>query len=272
MTIFKRGIKNNDFLIKLNNLYSDKNSFWHKMVNDKDLFIAIRDEYLNVYYKGQNLCKLSFRNGLIKGETHKTYLGGLNQGYFISKNGLISNKKAKIKNLSELDSIKENIKNCIGKEKRESYKEVLDDKNCVIDVEITLVRNKVLNPKNQSDYEISSIDYLSLEMNKLVFYEAKHFSNSEIRSKTSPKVFKQIDRYKRELHNHKIELLNSYKVVLQNLKDLKLLKKQLDIKGLEIDINPNLIVFGIDKNESEDSHLQKLRNRFGKRLILKYKR
>ena len=271
MTIFKRGINNNDFLNALNSLYSDNCSFWYKMVNDKDLFIAIRDEYLNVYLKGQSLCKLSYNKGLIKGETHKKYLGVLSPGYFVSKNGLILNDKAKIKYLSELDSIKENVKNYIGKEKFESYKEVMDNKNCVIDVEISLVRNKVPRPKKHSDYEISSIDYLSLEKNKLVFYEAKHFTNSEIRLGTTPKVFKQIDRYERELQNHKNEIIKSYKIVLQNLKDLKLLKKQSDAIGFEIDFNPYLIVFDIDKNETEDIHLQKLRNRFGKRLILKYK-
>lgn len=271
MAVFKRGITNSEFIKALNNLYSDKTSFWYKIVNDNDLFIAIRDEYLSVYFKGQSLCKLSFHEGVIKGETHKKYLGVCSSGYFVSNDGLIINEDAKIRHLSELESIKENIRNYVGKEKFESYKEVMDEKNRVIDVEITMIKNKVSNPQKHSDYEISSIDYLSLEKNKLVFYEAKHYSNPEIRSRTTPKVFEQVDRYERALHNHKNEILHSYKTILKNLSDLKLLKKGSYTKDLEIDFNPYLIVFDIDKKENADGHLQKLRSHFGNRLILKYK-
>ena len=46
MAKFKRGIENQKFIDALNKLFSDKSSFWYNMVNDQDLFIAIRDEYL----------------------------------------------------------------------------------------------------------------------------------------------------------------------------------------------------------------------------------
>ena len=57
---FKRGIKNPKFIDALNVLYADKTSFWYKMVNNPQLYIAIRDNYINVYYKGQSLCKLAY--------------------------------------------------------------------------------------------------------------------------------------------------------------------------------------------------------------------
>lgn len=273
MSIFKRGIHNQQFLNALDTLYSDKNSFWYKMVNDNELFIAVRNESLNVYYNGQSLCKLSFnqRKKHIKGETHKKYLGITNKGYFTSHNGVILNEKSIIKNLAEIDSIKKNVKKHIGKEKFESYKQIMNRDKCVIDVEITLIKDKVPNPKKRSDYKISSIDYLSLEKNKLVFYEAKHNTNSEIRSRTTPKVFEQIERYEKELVQHKNEILNSYKLVLQNLIDLNILKNQFIPNKFEINFNPFLIVFDVDKNENNDKHLQKLRKHLGERLILKLK-
>ena len=273
MSIFKRGIYNQQFLNALDTLYSDKNSFWYKMVNDSELFIAIRNESLNVYYNGQSLCKLSFnkRKKHIKGETHKKYLGITNKGYFTSHNGVILNEKSIIKNLAEIDSIKKNVKNHIGKEKFESYKQIMNRDKCVIDVEITLIKDKVPNPKKRSDYKISSIDYLSLEKSKLVFYEAKHNTNSEIRSRTTPKVFEQIERYEKELVQHENEILNSYKLVLQNLIDLNILKNKFIPNKFEINLNPFLIVFDVDKNESKVKHLQNLRKHFGERLILKLK-
>ena len=74
MSNFKRGIRNPDFISALNNLLSNSQSFWHKIVNDKSLFIAIRDEKINVYHKGNSVCKLWFEKGKVIGETHYKYL------------------------------------------------------------------------------------------------------------------------------------------------------------------------------------------------------
>jgi len=268
MSTFKRGISD-EFVEALNRLYEDENSFWYKIVNDNDLFIAIRDGYLNVYYKGQSLCKLSYVKSCVKGETHKKYLGFSGKGYFSSKNGVISNENAKIKDLSETDSIKEYIEGYIGKEKLESYAEILGNDINVIDVEITFVKDKVPNPIRKADYETSSIDYLALKGDSLVFYEAKHFSNSEIRSRNTPKVFGQISRYEDALIEHENEILSTYEKVLQNLKDLNILNGlSLPIK-LKIDYSPRLIVFDVPMGVAKDAHLNKLRMKFAKRLILK---
>ena len=140
MAIFKRGIENQDFMDALNDLYSNKSSFWYKMVNDQDLFIAIRDESLNVYFNGQSICKLEYSNGAIKGQTHKKYLGVEDDKYFSSFNGIVTDQNAVIKNLADLDAIKANIKKYFGKEKLASYGEVLGKEKRVIDVEVTFVK------------------------------------------------------------------------------------------------------------------------------------
>lgn len=272
MAIFKRGISNKNFIESLNNLYSDKKSFWHKIVNDKELFIGIRDEYLNVYYNGQSLCLLTYNKGIVEGKTHKKYMGLDEGGYIKSRNGLIIEQKATISNLSEISIIKSNIRSgYIGKEKVESYREVIDHSKHVIDVEITFVHELVSNPHKKSDYQTSSIDYLVLDKNKLVFYEAKHFNSPEIRSNATPRVLHQIERYARELLNHKSEIENAYQTVLQNRKDLNILNDVLLPDNLEIDTQPYLIVFATDRNRSNDSHLQKLKMHLQDRLILKYK-
>jgi len=76
MSEFKRGIANQNFITELNS-----NKYWKQMVKDEDLFIAIRNEYLNVYYYGQSICKVKFVNNKIKWTSHKKYLGIDESGY-----------------------------------------------------------------------------------------------------------------------------------------------------------------------------------------------
>ena len=44
------------------------------MASDPSLFIAIRDGYLNVYYSGNSLLKLSLDGERLAGEIHYKYL------------------------------------------------------------------------------------------------------------------------------------------------------------------------------------------------------
>ena len=269
MNEFKRGIKNSNFIAELN-----KNDYFQKMVKDEDLFIAIRNEYLNVYYYGQSICKIEFkkRANEIKWTTHLKYLG-------ISESGYTSTGDY----LDRIDELKKNARKHGGKEKEQVKKYILDDKEvCILDVEVTFSKEH----DNEHDYRKRSIDYLTVEKTedqkpKLVFYEAKHFENPEIRANKDPKVFEQIEKYEKVLNdsNHQKEILNSYKRIFENIKDLNLnnWRKVHDLLSdnidyLEIETKPKLIIFEIDKNKKEDIHIKKLKNKFGeKRLILKYK-
>ena len=139
---------------------------------------------------------------------------------------------------------------------------------CVLDVEVTFGR--------EENYGKRSIDYLALEKNEnnkisLVFYEAKHFDNSEIRAREIPKVFEQIEKYERALtdHFHQIEILNSYKTIYKNVLELNLNNKskltelvEENIENLEIDNEPRLIIFEIDPTKMTDIHIQKLKQHF----------
>lgn len=230
MLEFRRGIHNENFINALNELYNDKSSFWHMMINDKELFIAIRNKYLNVYYKGQSICRLYYKS-IIRGATHKKYLGIDEPGYFYAENGKFLNENSEIKSLAEISQLKANITKHVGNEKNESYTEILNNEICILDVEIAFVSPRVDELIKKSKYKISSIDYLALERDRygeqlLVFYEAKHFTNSEIRSRMEPKVIKQMKRYKQVLHDHKDEITSSYELVTKNLLDLHILNKR----------------------------------------------
>lgn len=262
MSEFKRGITNQNFITELNS-----NKYWQQMVKDEDLFIAIRNEYLNVYYYGQSICKVEFVKNKIKWTSHKKYLG-------IDESGYIDTGAY----LEKIEELKQNARKHGGKEKEQVKQNILEDKRlCILDVEITFGK--------EGSFGKRSIDFLAIEKDssnkiKLVFYEAKHFDNSEIRAREIPKVFEQIEKYESALNdtNHKTEILNSYKTIYENIKALNLNNKtnlvQLigaDSSKLEIDTEPRLIIFAIDKSKIDDIHIQKLKTRFGdKRLILKH--
>lgn len=256
MSIFKRGIENPKFINELNS-----NLHFQKMIADEDLFIAIRNKYLNVYFYGQSICKIEFINNKIKWTTHKKYLGIDEKGY--TDTGI---------HLDKLDDLKKNAKKYGGKEKEQVKNQILNNKSlCILDVEIAFSG-------------VGSIDYLAVEKNEnntinLVFYEAKHFSNSEIKSRTIPKVFKQIEKYETALTAHKNEIIDSYKTIYKNILELNLNNKsklkeliEENINNMEVDIEPKLIIFEIDPCKMNDQHIQKLQQKFEqRRLILKEK-
>jgi len=262
MSVFKRGIENKVFITELNS-----SPHFQKMIADEDLFIAIRDEYLNVYYYGQSICKIEFVKNKIKWTTHKKYLGIDESGYTDTGS-----------HLEDLEKLKRKAKEYGGKEKEQVKEHILKNKSlCILDVEVTFGRKE--------NYGKRSIDYLAVERNNdkisLVFYEAKHFDNPEIRAREIPKVFEQIEKYETALTDpmHKIEILNSYKTIYKNILELNLNNKSkltefigANIDNIEIDNKPRLIIFEIEPNKINDIHIQKLKQKFGqKRLILKEK-
>ena len=91
MAKFRRGL--NDEFIKLLNEAYDKGSWWRDILNDHDLHIGIRNEYLNVYYQGNSLVLIKQGHGGLLGQTHYKYLlhPGKNLKPFISADGSIEN-------------------------------------------------------------------------------------------------------------------------------------------------------------------------------------
>lgn len=110
------------------------NCYFQKMVKDEDLFIAIRNEYINAYYYGQSICKIEFRKRekTIKWTTHKKYLGFDDKGY-----------SATGEYLDKIEELKENAKKYGGREKEQVKKHILEDKDlCVLAVEVTFGKEK----------------------------------------------------------------------------------------------------------------------------------
>ncbi len=250
-TNFKRGISNPEFIDKLNTLKQNPDTFWCKILKDNRFVVAIRDNYLNVYFYGQSVVEIRYNTSkkCLKYRTHKKYIGEDDNGY----------KDVKAEELTNIDILTNNIKIHCSKEKTCSYNYLLESKRC-IDVEVTFSGVK------------KSIDFVLLSENgALEFYEAKYASNPEIVSTTTPKVFAQTDVYIHLLKENEQNVIDSYKVILRNYKDLGIKMPNRAIESISKDKYGEplvrLIVFGEKITSSWNNQKNILREKYGDALI-----
>ena len=72
---FNRGIS--EAFVQALNCEYEKDGWWTRLVSDKRLFVGIRENCLNVYYKGASVLELRYIEGRFVGRSHFKYL--LNQ-------------------------------------------------------------------------------------------------------------------------------------------------------------------------------------------------
>ncbi|MCX6244665.1 MAG: hypothetical protein NTU98_08170 [Bacteroidetes bacterium] len=277
MSKFERGIKSFSFIDALNDLRKDPNSYWSKIVQDKDLFIAIRKERIHVYFQGNRLCELTYKNGNIVGETMYKFLlnPALLQKNFTFINGkCISPAPLNLLTTSytDLHLIKSAMSVYYGEEKNGVHEISISVAN-ILDVEIAFEKDP-LPPKTRKSTD--RIDFLRLEKQndqlKLVFYEAKLFTNKEIRKPkgVQPPVIDQLHDYIKALKKHEPVILDSYVLVCKNLQDLGLLKSKdlansvFNKHSFNIDPIPRLVIFGFDEDQRtgkiHTEHLENIRS------------
>jgi len=288
MKNFKRGIKNPQFIKVLQGMYHE-GGWWKDVVDDKELFVAIREEYINIYYQGNSLTKLSFNEdeGNLVAETHYKYLCQPSRkhclikagpkGSFFFNNSTCEDEKGAldeylIHNLSEIDAIKK-ASTVYGGAEKEGIQKILNCNGNIVDLEIALTKEaeddegkieEGTRQKSKSDRpQAKRIDFAAFQKNNrsynLLFFEVKHFSNKELRAKgdTPPSVLEQIDRYRKLLRIYEKDITESYKLVCSNLREL-LPSNQLDQSVINIaagshlikvDVEPYLVLFGFDKDQ-----------------------
>ena len=260
MTEFKKGLKE-DFIEALNREYGKDDSWWKQIVNDEDLFIAIRDNYLDVYYQGNQVMKLSQEKGKLIGETHHRYLFGGNR-YLRSHNGVIgSDQFDNVERLSSFGTDLQKIKNAsraYAGDERKGVHSIIRRNYNTIDVEVALPqkRNGQKGTAKRIDFAaFQETDGGSLELR---FFEAKYFSNPELRAKNGgrPDVLKQIETYERLLKDQKGALKEAYADAIDDLLELegiaddrKKTLKQCKDQGFEVCILPRLVIFGFDDSQ-----------------------
>ena len=118
----------------------------------------------------------------------------------------------------------------------------------------------------------------------LVFFEAKHFANKELRAEGTgePAVVGQVRRYACMLRTNEDAIKHSYLRVCGNLTKLRnmaerypkrhvMMRRAVETKDLFVDKKPRLIVFGFDEDQKTGRwvpQLRKIQSALGKKRVL----
>lgn len=288
---FNRGL-NQSFIDKLNEEYAN-GGWWTRIASERDFFIAIREDYLNVYWRGCSLLRLDRNKGSgdLIGKIHYKYLLKNDAtGPYVTLNcrtGKLDHKESRLYDeFPDARALRDAAKRYAGEEKTGVHQIVLQHRN-VIDVEIAFSVSG-----NEGASSTPRIDFATLRPTtdvaeaEVVFYEAKDFRNKELRSSSNtPKVVEQIENYQKVLRNQGDDLVSSYRRVCGNLVALEGAKKRYEKPELalmhgvstgEVPLRINgevrLVIFGFDAAQRNDAgwrgHLEKLQNLLGEKRVL----
>ena len=221
---FRRGIRGGPFLKALETL-AHQDGWWKDVLADKSLIIGIRDEYLNVYWQGQSIFKVSFKGGKVTASTHEKYL----------LNPDLKDQIPLIDGRFEFDKVAERMltreyegAKTLGKLKRaaalysgrekEGVHEIATSNLSVVDVEIAINAAGVASVlKNLPRMDVASLENAESGVD-LVFWEAKTFSNPELET---GEVIDQIKAYQAVIGAHQADIADSYWWVAKNLTEME---------------------------------------------------
>lgn len=279
------------FVDRLNREYS-LGGWWKAIADDRELFVAIRDGYLNVYWKGNSLLKLRLEGGELIGETHYKYLlrpEVETQTYVRIENGqtkLAAPANLFMPDISDLGALKRAANRYAGGEK-EGVHQIVKNNSNVIDVEIAFSTEH----EKKGRLTAKRIDFSALKIApsgpEIVFFEAKLFTNKELRADGPVvPVFGQLDQYRDFLGDalNASNLITSYRQTCGNLVALEgvcnrygsMLEVMKEIASNKVDLKINsevrLVVFGFDSDQRDGKvwarHSQKLLEKLKENLLI----
>ena len=274
---FSRGI-DDEFVTALNRAYEDS-SWWKKLIDDKSLFLGIRDDHIHIYFKGARILELRHRSNELVGHTHFKYLINLTRDDdkrdlvdFIDGTFDAVKLDESYRDIGiNLGEIKNSAKTYHGEEKMGVHEIITHNKN-VIDTEIQL-------PGEERRIDFAALRQMDGKV-RVVFYEAKTYSNGEIRSRDRPKVLDQIESYGDIISARKTEIEEAYKHVAGNIHDICGWNNRrcsifgnVSINNLAVDPRVRLVIFGFDDAQKKDAEREngvfgKLRKFLGEDYVL----
>lgn len=239
---------------------NDAPIWWENVKKDKSLYIEIRKEnYLNVYYKGGCIAKISYnqRKKHFEIVTHPKYLERKdisNPQWYKQreKNGKIvydaiyqdCTKWLEFSN--KLEQLKNNVERIYsGNEEGENASEKSIQGNL-----ITQNREKYLDSEFAYQFydgkrNTIRIDLIKIENDKFIFEELKRVKDARLRTtKGEPEILTQMKNYEGFLRQNKDALTTYYRTLYKIKKKLKLpLPKVRDIDSVVVDPKPTLLIF-----------------------------
>ena len=289
---FSRGLQV-EFVEALNELYDQPDSWWRRLVDDRGLFLAVRDNYVNVYWLGCSLLRLKSQAGGVFGEVHYKYLlrPRLTTSEYIKvvdgrPEPLPPVEQVFTRTLAEIDALKTAAGPYAGAEKAGVHDVVLSNWN-VVDIEVAFATGS----NDETESSAPRVDFAALQRRnqhiEIAFFEAKDFTNRELRKggDADPEVIDQIGTYSRLLCDRHDEIVDSYRRVCGNLLRLRGLderhaERHEVLKGiadgstpLKVNVEPQFVVFGFDADQRDGknwrTHRDKLTHQLGDRVIFR---
>ncbi|WP_210162124.1 hypothetical protein [Amorphus coralli] len=279
------------FVAALNTAYAAENRWWRNLADDPDIFIAVRGGYLNAYYKGSSLMRLTLPKGELCGSVHYKYL--LKPSHRPEYTKIVAGRpditdpgELFLSDLSDVASLKRAAEPYAGLEKIGVHGIIKSNPN-IVDVEIAFGAGGSADGKATAP----RMDFAALRRTgdevRLTFFEAKHFSNQELRAsgEVEAKVVAQINGYGALLSARRDDVCAAYRKAFSYLLDMdgKSIRKPvrdelmaLVVSGklpLVIDCEPRLVIFGFDADQKGGSvwglHLDKLKAALPGRVLVK---
>jgi hypothetical protein len=214
---------NNNLITKLNQLYKDKKSWWHKIIEDKDVFVLIRKDEIHAMVHGGLLLKISLNRAgqfVCKINEEFTFLKSTRDGYVDLTQGQ-NIRRSYIDSIeqfvSKFSKIKQRIHYLMSREIRSAHN-ISQNNKSVIDREIGLVEEL----KDKKRKTVKRVDFAAIHVKgKLVFFEIKLLDNKEIRSLKTPSVVKQLQIYEKLIERDNKKIIHLYNEQLQVYKQLE---------------------------------------------------
>jgi hypothetical protein len=233
----------------------------------RDVFPAVRNGRMDFYYKGGKLFSYSKRSGFTTHHKYASVIRGDSRRPYVTDKNFHAIKTFK----EGYERIKENCSHYSGVE-AQGISEVYGKFSCaknhrsntvvVLDIEISLRRDgegKEAEPGTTARANSDRIDllFLDTESGILRFFEAKDYSNDEIRAKQGyePRIVKQMLRYEKQLDRVSEEILEGYQAYVEVIN--KLFKPEPPLPTpLAVDPIPRLLIFGFDMEQQEKLKLE----------------
>jgi len=221
--------------------------WWEIFRNDKELYIHIRkDNYINIYYYGESVAKIEFKNGDFSAKIHKKYFP------FESDLSNVAKKRDYIKvNMRDivknLKCIKDKIKTHYSDWNQKSEK---PKESWVQGKLILKYPNKYIDSQFAYKGEKLRIDLIELSPDgELSFTELKLLYDGRLKSE----IIDQIKTYKKFVSDKKPSIIvKYYENLIQVRKDLQLYTPL--TSNTKITLNPtiNLLIIDTYKKDNEE--------------------